>query len=94
VDLTILTSDNPRSEDPVAIMAAVRSGIPEEIEIVEEPDRRLAIRAALVEARSDDLVLVLGKGHETGQEIAGIIEPFDDRAVVIEEMRGIAEDPS
>lgn len=93
-DVAILTSDNPRSEDPVAIMAAVRSGIPEEIEIVEEPDRRLAIRAALVEARSDDLVLVLGKGHETGQEIAGVIEPFDDRAVIIEESRGIAEDSS
>jgi len=93
-DLAILTSDNPRSEDPAAIVAAVRSGIPEEIMIVEEPDRRRAIRAALEAAVSGDLVLVLGKGHETGQDIAGRIEPFDDRAVVLSELRSIAETAS
>jgi len=86
-DVAILTSDNPRSEDPSVIMAAVRSGIPEATTIVEEPDRRRAIRAALETAAPDDLVLILGKGHETGQEAAGGIEPFDDRAVVLEELR-------
>jgi len=86
-DIAILTSDNPRSEDPTAIMEAVRSGIPAALTIVEEPDRRRAIRAALETAHANDLILILGKGHETGQEIAGIVEPFDDRAVVLEELR-------
>jgi len=90
-DIAILTSDNPRSESPVAIMAAVRSGIPTATSIFEEPDRRRAIRAALEAAEPDDLVLVLGKGHETGQEIAGVIEPFDDRVVVLEELQGMSD---
>lgn len=90
-DVAILTSDNPRSEDPAAIMAAIRAGIPEATAIAEEPDRRRAIRAALEAAESGDLVLVLGKGHETGQEIAGRIEPFDDRDVVTDELRAIVE---
>lgn len=90
-DIAILTSDNPRSESPGAIMAAVRSGIPASTTIVEEPDRRRAIRAALEAAEPDDLVLILGKGHETGQEVAGGVEPFDDRAVVLEELRTMTE---
>jgi UDP-N-acetylmuramoyl-L-alanyl-D-glutamate--2,6-diaminopimelate ligase len=90
-DLAILTSDNPRSEDPALIMAAVRSGIPAEVTIIEEPDRRRAIRIALEEAGPGDLVLVLGKGHETGQEIAGAKEPFDDRTVVLDELRAMAQ---
>jgi UDP-N-acetylmuramoyl-L-alanyl-D-glutamate--2,6-diaminopimelate ligase len=90
-DIAILTSDNPRSEDPVVIMAAVRSGIPAATTIVEEPDRRRAIRAALESAEPDDLVLILGKGHETGQDVAGVIEPFDDRTVVLEELRTMTE---
>jgi len=81
-DLAILTSDNPRSEDPLAIMAAVRSGAPPGSTFVEEPDRRAAIAHALAEAREGDLVLVLGKGHETGQDVAGVVHPFDDREVV------------
>ena len=85
-DIAILTSDNPRSEDPAMIMAGVRSGIRKETGVVEEPDRRVAIRRALQEARPDDLVLVLGKGHESGQEIRGRIDPFDDRDVVAEEL--------
>jgi UDP-N-acetylmuramoyl-L-alanyl-D-glutamate--2,6-diaminopimelate ligase len=89
-DLVILTSDNPRSEDPRAIASAVRSGIRPTARVVEEPNRRLAIRTALAAARSGDLVLVLGKGHEQGQEIAGRVEPFDDRAVVREELRFLA----
>jgi len=84
--LAILTSDNPRSEDPSAIMAAVRSGIPSGSRVIEVSDRRRAIRTALEAADPGDLVLVLGKGHESGQNIGGHIEPFDDRVVVREEL--------
>ncbi len=90
-DLVILTSDNPRSEDPQAIAAAVRVGLPSTARVVEEPNRRLAIRRGLAAAGGSDLVLVLGKGHEQGQEVAGRVEPFDDRAVVREELRYVAE---
>lgn len=93
-DIAILTSDNPRSEDPAMIMAAVRSGIPAATGLVEEPDRRRAIRAALETAEPNDLVLVLGRGHEIGQEIEGRKEPFDDRDVVLEELRTMMEVPS
>ena len=88
-DLVILTTDNPRSEDPATILAAVRSGVAEAASVVEEPDRRLAIRRALQTAGPDDIVLILGKGHETGQEIAGRVEPFDDRVVALEEAQRI-----
>ncbi|MEA3510998.1 MAG: UDP-N-acetylmuramoyl-L-alanyl-D-glutamate--2,6-diaminopimelate ligase [Actinomycetota bacterium] len=90
-DIAILTSDNPRTEIPVAIMAAVRSGIPTDTSIIEEPDRRRAIKIALEAADPGDLVLVLGKGHETGQDIDGIVEPFDDRVVVLEELQRMSE---
>ena len=87
-DVTFVTSDNPRSEDPAAIVAAVAGGVPAGSTLVVDVDRRAAIRAALTEARDDDMVLVLGKGHEQGQEFSGgHIEPFDDRAVVLEEGR-------
>jgi len=84
--LAILTSDNPRTEDPAVITAAVRSGMPAGAGVVEEPDRRAAIRMALDAADAGDLVLILGKGHETGQDIGGRVEPFDDRMVVREEL--------
>ena len=90
-DLVILTTDNPRSEDPATIVAAVRSGVDETASVVEEPDRRLAIRRALQWAGPDDIVLILGKGHETGQEFADRIEPFDDRLVAFEEAARVAE---
>jgi UDP-N-acetylmuramoyl-L-alanyl-D-glutamate--2,6-diaminopimelate ligase len=90
-DLVILTSDNPRSEDPDAIMASVRSGIDASTVVVEEPNRRRAIRRGLVAAEAGDLVLILGKGHESGQEIAGRVEPFDDRVVALEELGGLPE---
>lgn len=90
-DLVVLTSDNPRSEDPRVIAAAVRSGFPPTVTVVEEPDRRLAIRRALEATNPDDLLLILGKGHEVVQEIAGRVEPFDDRAVVREEIRALRE---
>ncbi len=90
-DIAVLTTDNPRSEDPAAIMEAVRSDMQQTNVVVEEPDRRVAIRHALREARQGDLVLVLGKGHETGQETGGRIEPFDDRDVVADELQAIGE---
>lgn len=80
-DLAVITSDNPRSEDPESIVRAVAAGAEGSAAVVlEEPDRRAAIQRAVAEARPGDVVLVLGKGHETGQEIAGIVHPFDDRA--------------
>jgi UDP-N-acetylmuramoyl-L-alanyl-D-glutamate--2,6-diaminopimelate ligase len=84
-DLAVLTSDNPRSEDPAAIIDEIASGLTDDARVLVEPDRRLAIRAALESARTGDAVLVLGKGHETGQEVGGVISPFDDRAVVRDE---------
>lgn len=83
-DLAVVTSDNPRSEDPLAIIEQVRSGIDDASSVVVEPDRRGAIAAALAWARAGDVVVVAGKGHETGQEIAGVVTPFDDAAVVRE----------
>jgi len=88
-DVVVLTSDNPRSEDPLAIIDQVRAGIGgpsapsgRELEVVVEPDRALAIRAALDRARSGDVVVVAGKGHESTQSAAGTVVHFDDREVV------------
>jgi len=85
-DLAFITSDNPRSEDPEAIIGEVLVGAaagPAEVRV--EVDRRRAIRRALQAAGRGDVVLILGKGHETGQEFAGRIVPFDDREVAREE---------
>lgn len=79
-DLAVVTNDNPRSEDPLAIIADILPGLgaaPHHI----EPDRAAAIRLALSLARPGDVVLIAGKGHEPYQEIAGVKQPFDDRAV-------------
>lgn len=78
-DLVVVTSDNPRSEDPDAIIDAVMNGIADEVGVVRLTDRREAIVAAIAEARDGDAVVILGKGHERGQEIAGFKHPFDDR---------------
>jgi UDP-N-acetylmuramoyl-L-alanyl-D-glutamate--2,6-diaminopimelate ligase len=78
-DLVIVTSDNPRSEEPLAIIEDVLQGAGLEVEI--DPDRRTAIQRAISTAEPGDVVVIAGKGHEQGQEIAGAIEPFDDRAV-------------
>lgn len=91
-DLAVLTSDNPRSEDPHAIIAEVEVGARSGGgAYVVEPDRRAAIRAALAQARGGDVVVVAGKGHETGQEFATHTIPFDDREVVAEELRRLPE---
>ncbi|MGZ8745022.1 MAG: UDP-N-acetylmuramoyl-L-alanyl-D-glutamate--2,6-diaminopimelate ligase [Nocardioides sp.] len=81
-DVLVVTDDNPRSEDPAAIRSAVLSGavgVAEGAEVLEIGDRRTAIRRAVAMARSGDTVVIAGKGHETGQEIAGTVHPFDDR---------------
>jgi UDP-N-acetylmuramoyl-L-alanyl-D-glutamate--2,6-diaminopimelate ligase len=81
-DIAIVTSDNPRSEDPLSIIQDVLQGTGTDIEI--DPDRRSAIARALSLAESGDVVVVAGKGHEQGQEIDGVVHPFDDRSVVAE----------
>jgi UDP-N-acetylmuramoyl-L-alanyl-D-glutamate--2,6-diaminopimelate ligase len=86
-DLPILTSDNPRSEDPVAIAAEVLTGMEREPEI--ELDRRAAIARAIELAEPGDVVVIAGKGHEPGQEIAGRVLPFDDRDVAREALRAL-----
>ncbi len=83
-DVAILTSDNPRGEDPGAIVAEILAGMSAGSERVVELDRRRAIARALELAREGDIVLVAGKGHETTQTIAGVAHPFDDRAVLAE----------
>ena len=81
-DIVIVTSDNPRSEEPVAIIAEVLQGAGVDVEM--DPDRRTAIQRALSLAEPGDVVVIAGKGHEQGQEIAGDVHPFDDRSVARE----------
>ncbi len=83
-DRLILTSDNPRGEDPQQIIGEIAQGVQGEFEIIEE--RREAIRRALRLAKKGDWVIVAGKGHETRQFIGDKIIPFDDRQVVEEEL--------
>ena len=85
-DRVVITSDNPRSEDPLAIIEAVLGGVPDARRdaVLIEPDRRKAIYAALGAAVEGDVVIVAGKGHETTQEIKGVKHPFDDREAVRE----------
>ena len=80
-DTAILTSDNPRGENPLAIINDVRTGVANAHRLTVQPDRRQAIRDALGVAQAGDVVVIAGKGHESGQEIAGVVHPFDDRDV-------------
>jgi UDP-N-acetylmuramoyl-L-alanyl-D-glutamate--2,6-diaminopimelate ligase len=93
-DVVVFTNDNPRSEEPRAILAAMEEGahtVPErrraQVETV--PDRAAAIAKAVGVAGDGDTVAVLGKGHETGQEVAGEVRPFDDRAVLAEAVAAV-----
>jgi UDP-N-acetylmuramoyl-L-alanyl-D-glutamate--2,6-diaminopimelate ligase len=89
-DIAVVTSDNPRSEDPGSIIEMIRAGIPDDphAEVLVDPDRRAAIAAALGRAGDGDLVVIAGKGHEQGQEFEnGRKIPFDDRDVARDELR-------
>ena len=99
-DLLVVTDDNPRTEDPAAIRAAMLAGaraVPESErgEVIEVGDRREAIAAAVASAKPGDVVVVAGKGHETGQEVAGVVHPFSDReeleAAIRELLGGVAQ---
>ncbi|MBI2099910.1 MAG: UDP-N-acetylmuramoyl-L-alanyl-D-glutamate--2,6-diaminopimelate ligase [Candidatus Vogelbacteria bacterium] len=83
-NLTILTSDNPRSEAPLAIIAEMQAGLTEkkEAEVETIVDRRAAIKRAVEVARPNDIILIAGKGHEKYQESKGVKQPFDDYAIV------------
>ncbi|MBQ8201685.1 MAG: UDP-N-acetylmuramoyl-L-alanyl-D-glutamate--2,6-diaminopimelate ligase [Clostridia bacterium] len=84
-DLCILTSDNPRNEDPMLILAAIEEGIREtEVPYVIIENRREAIRHALEIGREGDVIVLCGKGHETYQETRGVKTPFDEKVVVAE----------
>lgn len=93
-DVVVVTSDNPRHEDPTAIVDAIVAGIdPRERDaVMVEIDRRQAIETALAAARPGDVVVVAGKGHETTQTVGDEVRPFDDRAVVREVLREMAGD--
>ena len=80
-DHVIVTDDNPRSEDPASIRAAIMAAAPGAVEVA---DRRTAIAAAIAASGPDDVVLVAGKGHEQGQIIGTQVLPFDDVQVVRE----------
>jgi UDP-N-acetylmuramoyl-L-alanyl-D-glutamate--2,6-diaminopimelate ligase len=84
-DVALVTSDNPRSEDPAAIASEVAGDLELDIEL----DRRRAIERALESARAGDVVVIAGKGHEQGQEIAGSKLPFDDREVARDALRAL-----
>jgi UDP-N-acetylmuramoyl-L-alanyl-D-glutamate--2,6-diaminopimelate ligase len=93
-DHVIITSDNPRSENPHAIIAAIVAGaeqVPEAAAVLEvEPHRRVAIEGALRIAQPHDIVIIAGKGHEQGIEFAdGRKVPFDDREAARQELRGL-----
>jgi UDP-N-acetylmuramoyl-L-alanyl-D-glutamate--2,6-diaminopimelate ligase len=87
-DVAIVTSDNPRSEDPDAIIAEVVAGAGPGVEV--EPDRAVAIERAVGLSRPGDVVVIAGKGHEQGQEFADRSIPFDDREVAREALQAVA----
>jgi UDP-N-acetylmuramoyl-L-alanyl-D-glutamate--2,6-diaminopimelate ligase len=91
-DVVVVTSDNPRSEDPDAIIAQILEGViaerPDGADVV-IPDRKEAVGRALALAKGGDVVVVAGKGHESGQEFADRVVPFDDRTVAAEALEGL-----
>ena len=95
-DLVVVTDDNPRSEDPAAIRAAILEGVEvtrtggRDLAVLEVGDRRAAIRAAVDAVWAQGAaatVAVVGKGHESGQEVGGVVHPFDDRAELVQALR-------
>jgi len=92
-DFVVLTSDNPRSEDPLAIINDAVIGLQRSTaKYTTEPERRVAIQLALAEARAGDIVLIAGKGHEVVQLTRSGSAPFDDRTVAAEVLRGLGYD--
>ena len=86
-DVLVVTDDNPRTEDPADIRAAILAGTgAATAEVLEVGGRRAAIREAVGRAQPGDIVLIAGKGHETGQEVGDVVHPFDDRVVAREEL--------
>jgi len=91
-DLLIVTDDNPRSEEPDVVRRAILEGTAGGgAEVVEIGDRRSAIAEAVSRAEAGDVVLIAGKGHETGQEVSGVTHPFDDRVVAREELSRVGD---
>jgi UDP-N-acetylmuramoyl-L-alanyl-D-glutamate--2,6-diaminopimelate ligase len=89
-DFVVLTSDNPRSEDPLAIMNDALVGLSRhDVPYAAEPDRNKAIRRAIQEAEPKDVVVVAGKGHETYQILGDRTVPFDDREVARQVLRSL-----
>ena len=88
-DIAIFTSDNPRSEDADQILKAMTAGV----ELADKgfvlSDRKAAINFAVKQAGKDDTVLVLGKGHESGQDINGVVTPFDDRLELADSIKQV-----
>ena len=91
-DSVIVTSDNPRSEDPLAIIGEVLDGAGTDVEV--DPDRRSAIETAIERADAGDVVVIAGKGHEQGQEVDGVVLPFDDREVARTALRRRGKRPA
>lgn len=86
-DLTIITSDNPRNEEPMDIIADIKTGISKTNgEYVEIPDRKEAIRYSILNAKKGDIIVLAGKGHEDYQEICGVKHPMDERTLIAEIM--------
>ncbi len=94
-DIVIVTDDNPRTEDPAGIraelLAGARAALGSKADVLEMADRETAIRSALAAARAGDAVLIAGKGHELGQEVAGQVLPFDDREVVVRALAAMSD---
>ncbi|MDP3712650.1 MAG: UDP-N-acetylmuramoyl-L-alanyl-D-glutamate--2,6-diaminopimelate ligase [Mycobacteriales bacterium] len=89
-DVAVFTSDNPRSEDPLLVLHDMTIDLDADLEgIVVEPDRRAAIALAVAQAMPGDAVVVAGKGHESGQDVRGVVTPFDDRLVLREALASV-----
>jgi UDP-N-acetylmuramoyl-L-alanyl-D-glutamate--2,6-diaminopimelate ligase len=86
-DLAIITSDNPRSEEPDDIIDAVMSGVGPDARVLRESDRRLAIALAIESASAGDVVVIAGKGHESTQTVGELVIPLDDRVIAKELLR-------
>jgi UDP-N-acetylmuramoyl-L-alanyl-D-glutamate--2,6-diaminopimelate ligase len=86
-DVCVFTSDNPRSEDPMAILSQMRAGLRHADAVRIEPDRASAIAAVVRQAQAADVVLIAGKGHEDYQEVAGVRRPFNDREHAAQALR-------